>query len=161
MSSVPASESDSPPPISFKEALGVWTRIAIYSFGGPAGQMAVMYKILVEEKRWISANRFLHALNFTMFLPGPEAQQLATYMGWLTHRTLGGIIAGSLFILPGFVSILALSILYAGFQDIAFVQALFFGLKPAVMAVVIEAVQRIGSRVLRNSAMFAIAALAF
>src|SRR5919108_3373163 len=98
--------------ITFREAFWVWVKVAIYSFGGPAGQIAVMHKILVEEKRWVSENRFLHALNYCMLLPGPEAQQLATYIGWLLHRTLGGLVAGTLFVLPGFVAIMALSILY-------------------------------------------------
>jgi len=149
------------PTISLRQALPVWIRVAIYSFGGPAGQMAVMHNILVEEKRWISEKRFLHALNYTMLLPGPEAQQLATYIGWLLHGMRGGLIAGTLFILPGFASILALSYLYAGFQDLQTVQALFFGLKPAVMAIVVEAVFRIGSRAITNRVMLAVAALAF
>lgn len=144
-----------------QEAFGVWVKVAAFSFGGPAGQIAVMHRLLVEEKRWVSENRFLHALNYTMLLPGPEAQQLATYLGWLLHGIRGGLVAGSLFILPGFVSILALSILYAGFQEVAFVQALFYGLKPAVLAIVVEAVIRIGRRALKNRAMVAIAALAF
>ncbi|MEK6222422.1 MAG: chromate efflux transporter [Chloroflexota bacterium] len=147
--------------ITFREAFWVWVRVAIYSFGGPAGQMAVMHKILVEEKRWVSEDRFLHALNFTMLLPGPEAQQLATYLGWLLHNTRGGLIAGSLFVLPGFISILGLSILYAGFQEVTIVQALFYGLKPAVMAVVVEAVFRIGRRALKGRIMYLIAAVAF
>ena len=144
-----------------KEAFWVWVKVAAYSFGGPAGQIAVMHKLLVEEKRWISENRFLHALNYTMLLPGPEAQQLATYLGWLLHGTRGGLIAGSLFILPGFVSILALSVLYAGYQEVAFVQALFYGLKPAVLTIVIEAVIRIGRRALKNNVMISISILAF
>lgn len=147
--------------IRFLEALWVWIRVAIYSFGGPAGQMAVMFRIVVEEKRWVSENRFLHALNYTMFLPGPEAQQLATYLGWLLHGVRGGLVAGILFILPGFVTILVLSILYANYQDVTLVQALFFGLKPAVMAVVVEAVIRIGKRTLKNQVMVTVAALAF
>jgi chromate transporter len=147
--------------ISLREALPVWLRVAIYSFGGPAGQMAVMHNILVEEKRWISEKRFLHALNYTMLLPGPEAQQLATYIGWLLHGIRGGLVAGILFILPGFASILILSYLYAGFQDVQIVQALFFGLKPAVMAIVVEAVFRIGRRAIVNRAMLLIAILAF
>ncbi|HMP63855.1 MAG TPA: chromate transporter, partial [Phenylobacterium sp.] len=121
--------------VSFREALWVWTRIALLSFGGPAGQIAVMHRILVEEKRWIGDGRFLHALNFCMLLPGPEAQQLATYLGWLMHRTLGGLAAGLLFILPGAVSILALSILYVQLGEVPLVQALFFGLKAAVLVV--------------------------
>jgi chromate transporter len=144
-----------------QEAFKVWAKVAAYSFGGPAGQIAVMYKLLVEEKRWISENRFLHALNYTMLLPGPEAQQLATYLGWLLHGTRGGLIAGSLFILPGFISILVLSVLYAGYQEVALVQALFFGLKPAVLAIVVEAVFRIGRRALKNYVMITIAILAF
>ena len=147
--------------ISFREAFWVWVRIACLSFGGPAGQIAVMHRILVEEKRWVSESRFLHALNYCMFLPGPEAQQLATYIGWLLHRTLGGITAGTLFVVPGFISILILSVLYAGYQDTHFIQALFFGLKPAVLAVVVEAVFRIGKRALKNNVMIALAVMAF
>lgn len=147
--------------VTFREALRVWIQVALYSFGGPAGQIAVMHRLVVEEKRWVSENRFLHALNYTMLLPGPEAQQLVTYLGWLLHRIPGGLVAGTLFILPGFVSILALSILYASFQEVTFVQALFYGLKPAVMAVVAEAVIRLGRRALRNRVMVALAALAF
>ena len=147
--------------VTMREAFWVWVKVAIYSFGGPAGQIAVMHKLLVEEKRWVSENRFLHALNYTMLLPGPEAQQLATYLGWLLHKTKGGLIAGSLFVLPGFVSILVLSILYAGYQEITFVQALFYGLKPAVLAIVVEAVIRIGKRALKNEVMVALSVLAF
>ncbi|WP_425399951.1 chromate efflux transporter [Aeoliella sp.] len=146
---------------TFREALWVWCRVAMLSFGGPAGQIAVMHRILVEEKRWVSENRFLHALNYCMLLPGPEAQQLATYIGWLLHRTVGGLVAGLLFVLPGFVSILVLSVLYAGYQDLSLVQGIFYGLKPAVVAVVIEAVIRIGKRSLKNRIMVLIAALAF
>ena len=135
--------------------------MAAYSFGGPAGQIAVMQRILVDEKRWFSQNRFLHALNYTMLLPGPEAQQLATYGGWMLHGWRGGLLAGGLFVLPGFVSILLLSILYAGFQDVAFVAAVFFGLKPAVLAIVVEAVLKIGRRALKNGVMIAIASAAF
>lgn len=147
--------------VSFGEALRVWLRIAIYSFGGPAGQMAVMHRLVVEEKKWVSEARFLHALNYAMLLPGPEAQQLVTYLGWLLHGLKGGLAAGLLFILPGFLSILALSILYAQYQDVTFVQAIFYGLKPAVMAVVAEAVLRIGRRALKNRVLQGIAALAF
>ena len=132
--------------VSLREAFRVWARVAMLSFGGPAGQIAVMHRIIVEEKRWIGENRFLHALNYCMLLPGPEAQQLATYIGWLMHRTLGGIIAGGLFVLPGVVSIMALSIVYALFGKVGLVSALFFGLKAAVLAVVLQAVVRIGSR---------------
>jgi chromate transporter len=147
--------------IPFREALRVWLRVAAYSFGGPAGQIAVMHKIVVEEKRWVSENRFLHALNYVMLLPGPEAQQLAAYLGWLLHKTPGGLTAGLLFILPGFLSILALSVLYAGFRDVTLVEGLFYGLKPAVMAVVVEAVVRIGRRALRNGLLIGLAALSF
>jgi chromate transporter len=147
--------------VSFGEAFWVWCRVAALSFGGPAGQIAVMHRILVDEKRWVSENRFLHALNYCMLLPGPEAQQLAIYIGWLLHRALGGLVAGTLFVLPGFVSILALSILYTSYQDFTLVQGLFYGLKPAVVAVVIEAVARIGKRALKNRVMVAIAAAAF
>jgi chromate transporter len=147
--------------ISFSEAFRVWLKIALLSFGGPAGQIAVMHRILVEEKNWISESRFLHALNYCMLLPGPEAQQLATYIGWLLHRTAGGIMAGGLFILPGVISIMALSYIYAGYGNVGFVEALFFGLKAAVLAIVIQAVVRVGKRALRNRIMIALAAVAF
>ncbi|HWM93822.1 MAG TPA: chromate efflux transporter [Thermoanaerobaculia bacterium] len=147
--------------VPFSEALRVWLRVAIQSFGGPAGQIAVMHRILVDEKRWVDEPRFLHALNYCMLLPGPEAQQLAIYLGWLLNRTPGGLAAGTLFVLPGFLSILALSVLYAGYQETAFVTGLFFGLKPAVMAVVVEAVVRIGKRALQNRLMVGFAAAAF
>jgi chromate transporter len=147
--------------IGFGEAVRVWAKIAALSFGGPAGQIAVMHRILVEEKRWIGEERFLHALNYCMLLPGPEAQQLAVYIGWLLHRTRGGLVAGTLFVLPGFVAIMALSWLYAGLGDVPVVEALFFGLKAAVLAIVLEAVVRIGRRALRNRVMLAIAASAF
>jgi chromate transporter len=147
--------------ISLLAAFRVWLRISLLSFGGPAGQIAVMHRILIEEKRWISEDRFLHALNYCMLLPGPEAQQLATYIGWLMHRTLGGLIAGILFIIPGAIVILLLSILYAGYYEVKFVEALFFGIKAAVLAVVVEAVLRIGKRALKNTAMYTIAGGAF
>jgi chromate transporter len=147
--------------VSLAEAFGVWARVAMLSFGGPAGQIAVMHRIIVEEKRWIAENRFLHALNYCMLLPGPEAQQLATYIGWLMHRTLGGLIAGMLFVLPGVVSIMALSIVYALFGKVGIVSALFFGLKAAVLAVVLQAVVRIGSKSLKNRIMVGLAAAAF
>src|SRR5262245_48897524 len=114
--------------ISFGEALRVWVRVALLSFGGPAGQIAVMHRILVDEKRWIGESRFLHALNYCMLLPGPEAQQLAIYIGWLLHRTKGGLVAGVLFVLPGFLSILALSIIYVLFGNVGLIAGLFFGL---------------------------------
>src|SRR5690349_11037346 len=147
--------------ISFSEAVLVWLRVAILSFGGPAGQIAVMHRVLVEEKNWISESRFLHALNYCMLLPGPEAQQLATYIGWLLHRTVGGIVAGVLFVVPGVVAIMALSYVYAAYGNIGFVEALFFGLKAAVLAIVVQAVVRVGKRALRNRVMIALAAIAF
>src|SRR6476660_5839415 len=124
--------------VTWNEAFRVWLRVAAISFGGPAGQIAVMHRILVEEKRWISEVRFLHPLNYCMLLPGPEAQQLATYIGWLMHRTLGGIMAGWLFTLPGIISIMALSYVYAGWGNAPIIVAIFFGLKAAVLAIVVE-----------------------
>ena len=156
-----SAEADAGHGISFGEAFRVWLRVALLSFGGPAGQIAVMHRILVEEKNWISESRFLHALNYCMLLPGPEAQQLATYIGWLLHRTAGGIMAGGLFILPGVIAIMGLSYIYAAFGKVGFVEALFFGLKAAVLAIVIQAVVRIGKRALRNRIMIALAASAF
>jgi chromate transporter len=147
--------------VSLGQALRVWLRVAALSFGGPAGQIAVMHKIIVEEKRWVSDNRFLHALNYCMLLPGPEAQQLATYIGWLMHRTFGGIMAGGLFIVPGIISIMALSYVYAVFGNVGFVTAMFFGLKAAVLAIVLDAVVRVGKRALKNRAMLCFAAAAF
>lgn len=148
-------------PPTYAEAFWVWCRVAMLSFGGPAGQIAVMHRILVDEKKWVSESRFLHALNYCMLLPGPEAQQLATYIGWLLHRTLGGLTAGLLFVLPGFISILALSFIYVTYHDVAIVAGIFFGLKPAVVAIVVEAIIRIGKRALKNNTMRAIAALSF
>ncbi len=148
-------------PVTFKEAFWVWVKVALNSFGGPVGQIAVMHRYLVEEKRWISESRFLHALNYCMLLPGPEAQQLAIYIGWLLHKIPGGVVAGALFVIPGFIAMLILSVLYAGYGDLSVVQWLFFGLKPAVLAVVIEAVLRIGKRVLTNNFMRVIAGLSF
>ena len=147
--------------VSFAEAFWIWLRVAALSFGGPAGQISVMHRILVEEKRWIGENRFLHALNYCMLLPGPEAQQLATYIGWLMHRTAGGVMAGILFVVPGVISIMALSIVYALFGNMGLVSALFFGLKAAVLAVVLQAVLRIGSKALKNRVMFLLAGVAF
>ncbi|WFU37917.1 chromate efflux transporter [Bradyrhizobium sp. CB82] len=154
-------EADAGHGISFNEAFRVWLRVACLSFGGPAGQIAVMHRILVEEKNWISEGRFLHALNYCMLLPGPEAQQLATYIGWLMHRTAGGLMAGGLFILPGIIAIMGLSYIYAAFGNVSFVEALFFGLKAAVLAIVVEAVVRVGKRALKNRIMIALAAIAF
>src|SRR5258705_7899720 len=147
--------------IRFSEAFRVWLRVALLSFGGPAGKIAVMPRMLVEEKNWISERRFLHALNYCMLLPGPEAQQLATYMGWLLHRTAGGIMAGGLFILPGIIAIMGLSYIYAAYGNVGVIEALFFGLKAAVLAIVIQALFRVGTRALRNRIMIALAAVAF
>jgi len=147
--------------ISFREASRVWARIAMLSFGGPAGQIAVMHRILIEEKKWIGEERFLHALNFCMLLPGPEAQQLAIYIGWLLHRVKGGVVAGTLFVLPGLIAIMALSWIYVLFGNVAPIAALFFGLKAAVVAIVFQAVTRIGSRALTNRVKLGLAGAAF
>ncbi len=147
--------------ISFSDAVKVWIRIALLSFGGPAGQIALMHQILVEEKRWIGEQRFLGALNFCMLLPGPEAQQLATYIGWLLHKTKGGLAAGLLFILPGAVAIMALSWIYVVFGNSGPVAALFFGIKAAVLAIVFHAVVRIGGRSLGTVPKRIVAASAF
>jgi chromate transporter len=149
------------PPVPFREAVRAWARIGALGFGGPAGQIAVMHRVLVDEKRWVDEPRFLHALNFCMLLPGPEAQQLATYVGWMMHGVRGGMAAGLLFVLPGFFTLLVLSALYAAFQETALVAALFFGLKPAIIAVVVEALLRIGRRALVGRISVVIAALAF
>jgi chromate transporter len=160
--SVSAGPSAAPPGrVSLGEATRVWAKIALLSFGGPAGQIAVMHRILVEERRWIGEARFLHALNYCMLLPGPEAQQLATYIGWLMHRTKGGLIAGTLFVLPGMAAIMILSWIYAAAGNVGAVEAFFFGLKAAVLAIVAEAVRRIGSRALTNAVLRGIAAAAF
>jgi len=147
--------------VSWREALRTWALIGCLGFGGPAGQIALMHRILVEEKRWISEERFLHALNYCMLLPGPEAQQLATYVGWLLHRTAGGLAAGILFVLPGALVVLGLSVVYARYQSLPLVAALFAGLKPAVLAVVVEALLRIGRRALRTRFLVVLAGLAF
>ncbi len=136
--------------VSFREAVLVWLRIAALSFGGPAGQIAVMHRLLVEEKRWLSESRFMHALNYCMLLPGPEAMQLVTYSGWLLHGVRGGLVAGLLFILPGFISIALLSALYVSFGSIPWVEALFYGIKPAVVAVVLVALMDMARRNLRR-----------
>jgi chromate transporter len=147
--------------VSFAEALRVWAKIGFLSFGGPAGQVALMHQELVQRRKWIAEERFLHALNYCMLLPGPEAQQLATYIGWLMHRTRGGLAAGLLFVLPGFVMMLGLTALYAGFGEVPAIAALFFGLKAAVFAIVVEAVLRIGKRALKSRLLVVLAALAF
>ncbi|TGQ65123.1 MAG: chromate efflux transporter [Mesorhizobium sp.] len=163
MSTMVAKEElvDEPTAPSFREALSLWAKIGLLSFGGPAGQIALMHKELVEDRRWIGEQRFLHALNYCMLLPGPEAQQLAIYIGWLLHRTIGGLVAGILFVVPGALVMLTLSALYALYGDVPLVAALFFGVKAAVLAVVIEAVIRIGRRALKNQAMVSVAVAAF
>ncbi len=146
---------------SFWEAFVYWLKLGFISFGGPAGQIAIMHQELVEKRRWISEHRFLHALNYCMVLPGPEAQQLAIYIGWLLHRTWGGIVAGTLFVLPSLFILAALTYVYLAFGDVTFVQGIFNGIKPAVVAIVVFAAWRIGSRALKNHVLWAIAALSF
>jgi chromate transporter len=147
--------------ISLRDAISVWWRIALLSFGGPAGEIAVMHRILVDEKRWIGERRFLHALNFCMLLPGPEAQQLATYIGWYLHGIRGGLVAGILFVLPGAVLMLGLSLLYALGTGIGIVDGLFFGIKAAVLAIVAQAVIKLSKRALKSRAFVALAVAAF
>src|SRR5216684_3721382 len=147
--------------VSLAEAFRVWLRVAALSFGGPAGQIAVMHRIIVDEKKWVGESRFLHALSYCMLLPGPEAHQLTIYIGWLMHRWPGAIVAGGLFVVPGIVSIMALSYVYAAFGSVPAVAALFFGLKAAVLAIVLQAVHRVGSRALKGRPMLVLAALAF
>jgi chromate transporter len=149
------------PEVSLRQAAAVWARIGLLSFGGPAGQIALMHRELVERRRWIGEPRFLHALNYCMLLPGPEATQLAIYVGWLLHRTAGGVLAGVLFVLPGFLTILALSVVYVLHGEQPLVAAAFLGMQAATLAIVVEAVLRLGRRALRSRAMVAIAALAF
>ena len=156
-----SSTSDVPPVVSFFDAFLFWLKLGFVSFGGPAGQIAIMHQELVERRRWISEGRFLHALNYCMVLPGPEAQQLATYIGWLMHRTWGGIVAGGLFVLPSLFILIALSWIYIAFGDTTLVAGLFYGIKPAVTAIVLQAAHRIGSRVLKGAVPWAIAAVAF
>lgn len=148
-------------PIKFAAALAFWLKLGLISFGGPAGQIAIMHSELVERRRWISERRFLHALNYCMLLPGPEAQQLATYLGWLMHRTVGGLAAGLLFVLPSLVILIALSWVYIAFGDRPLVAGLFYGIKPAVVAIVLHAAWRIGARTLHNAWLWAIALTAF
>ena len=156
-----AVEAEAPPRVSFKEAFLFWLKLGFISFGGPAGQISIMHQELVENRRWISERRFLHALNYCMLLPGPEAQQLATYIGWLMHRTAGGIVAGVLFVLPSLLILIALSWLYIAFGNLPIVEGLFYGIKPAVTAIVLQAAHRIGSRALKNNILWAIAAASF
>lgn len=158
MNTATSAEADKP---SLREATRVWAKVGMLSFGGPAGQIAVMHRELVERRKWISDARFLHALNYCMLLPGPEATQLAIYIGWMLHRIVGGLIAGVLFVLPGFFTILGLSTIYAVFGNVPLIAAVFFGLKAAVLAVVVEAVLRIGRKALKNRVMVGLAGLAF
>jgi len=146
---------------SFREALRFWLKLGLISFGGPTGQIAIMQNELVEKKRWISQARFLHALNYCMLLPGPEAQQLATYIGWLLHKTWGGIVAGAFFVIPSIFILWGLSLVYAAYGNLPWIAAIFYGLKPAVMAIVAVAVIRIGRKALKNEVMWTLAALAF
>ncbi len=150
-----------PAAVSFAEAFRFWLKLGFISFGGPAGQIAIMHSELVERRRWISERRFLHALNFCMLLPGPEAQQLATYLGWLMHRSWGGIVAGALFVLPSLFILIGLSWIYLRFGDVPIVAGIFYGIKPAVVAIVLHAAHRIGTRALQNRWMWGIAAAAF
>ena len=154
-------EETTPSAPTFKQAFWYWLKLGFISFGGPAGQIAIMHKDLVEDKRWISEQRFLHALNYCMVLPGPEAQQLATYIGWLMHKTPGGLIAGGLFLLPSLFILMALSYIYMRFGNSLLVAGVLYGVKPAVVAIVLFAAYRIGSRTLKNKALWAIAAASF
>jgi chromate transporter len=154
-------KSMNPQPPTFSEAFRFWLKLGFISFGGPAGQIAIMHEELVERRRWLSEERFLHAMNYCMLLPGPEAQQLATYAGWLLHGTWGGIVAGSLFVLPSALILWALSWAYVSFGTLPWMAAILYGLKPAVLAIVAAALVRIGARVLKNPAMWTLAALAF
>lgn len=156
-----ASAPEAPQPIRFWQAFLFWLKLGFISFGGPAGQIAIMHQELVENRRWISERRFLHALNYCMLLPGPEAQQLATYIGWLMHRTWGGIVAGVLFVLPSLLILVVLSWVYIAFGETPLVAGLFYGIKPAVTAIVVQAAHRIGSRALKNNWLWAIAAASF
>src|SRR4030081_2195031 len=146
---------------SFGEAFRFWLKLGFISFGGPTGQIAIMQTELVEKKKWISQSRFLHALNFCMLLPGPEAIQLAIYTGWLLHKIRGGVVAGALFVIPSIFVLWTLSYIYAAFGNLPWIAAIFYGLKPAVTAIVLVAVIRIGRKALRNEAMWALAAVAF
>jgi len=154
-------KSSLPNSIGFWQAVSFWLKLGFISFGGPAGQIAIMHEELVVRRRWISEKRFLHALNYCMVLPGPEAQQLATYIGWLMHKTRGGIVAGTLFVLPSLFILIALSWLYIAFGEMPLIAGLFYGIKPAVTAIVVQAAHRIGSRALKNTALWAIAATSF
>ncbi|MFA5938705.1 MAG: chromate efflux transporter [Sinimarinibacterium sp.] len=152
---------DRPAAPTRREAFAYWLKLGCVSFGGPAGQIALMHADLVDRKRWISESRFLHALNYCMLLPGPEAQQLATYIGWLLHRSWGGIVAGALFVLPSLLLLIALSWIYVAYGSVPWIAGMFYGIKPAVVAIVLQAAHRIGDRTLKNPALWTIAAAAF
>lgn len=156
-----ATTNSAPPLVGFWQAFAFWLKLGFISFGGPAGQISIMHQELVENRRWISEQRFLHALNYCMVLPGPEAQQLATYIGWLMHRTWGGIVAGTLFVLSSLLILIALSWAYIAFGEKFLVAGLFYGIKPAVTAIVLQAAHRIGSRALKNNWQWGIAAASF
>lgn len=160
-STQPEPLDEQPADVSFWQAFRFWLKLGFISFGGPAGQIAIMHQELVERRHWISERRFIHALNYCMVLPGPEAQQLATYIGWLMHRTWGGIVAGGLFVLPSLFILIGLSWVYIAFGDMPLVAGLFYGIKPAVTAIVFQAAYRIGSRALKSNVLWAIAAASF
>ncbi|PMW98856.1 chromate transporter [Pseudomonas sp. FW215-R2] len=161
MSTTPPEDLPRPQPVSLRQAWPFWLKLGCIGFGGPAGQIAIMHQELVERRRWISERRFLHALNYCMLLPGPEAQQLATYTGWLLHRTGGGVLAGALFVLPSLLILIVLSWIYIALGDVPVVAGVFYGIKPAVTAIVLHAAHRIGSRALKNGWLWAIAGAAF
>ena len=156
-----ASHEALPNAVTFRNALAYWFKLGFVSFGGPAGQISMMHQELVEKRRWISEQRFLHALNYTMVLPGPEAQQLATYIGWLMHGIRGGIAAGTLFVLPSLFLLTGLSWVYLAYGDVTLIQGILYGIKPAVTAIVLASAYRIGSRALANNVLRAIALIAF
>ena len=159
--SLPTQTASKPQSLTLGTALLFWFKLGFISFGGPAGQIALMHTELVERRRWISDTRFLHALNYCMLLPGPEAQQLATYIGWLLHRTWGGLLAGALFVLPSLAILIALSWVYLEFGHVTAIAGIFYGIKPAVSALVVHAAHRIGSRSLKNPTMWGIAIASF
>ena len=159
--STKAAEQQAPAPVSLATAFWFWRKLGFISFGGPAGQISILHQELVERRRWLSERRFLHALNYCMLLPGPEAQQLVTYIGWLMHKRWGGVVAGALFVLPSLFILIALSWVYIAFGDVPWMAGLFFGIKPAVTAIVVQAAHRIGSRALKNNTLWAIAAASF
>jgi chromate transporter len=159
--STKAAELQAPAPVSLSSAFWFWLKLGFISFGGPAGQIAILHQELVERRRWLSERRFLHALNYCMVLPGPEAQQLVTYIGWLMHKRWGGVVAGALFVLPSLLILIALSWVYIAWGDVPWIAGLFFGIKPAVTAIVVQAAHRIGSRALKNNTLWTIAAASF